>query len=83
LGFDEGPSTDGFTAAVTLFVIVLSQNQNFMFVIVLCGQLHKYIRVIFGGFFLFKYVIQHCFLCRPSESTELEDARIEPRTVTN
>jgi hypothetical protein len=30
LGFDEGPSTDGFTAAViTLFVIVLPQNQNF------------------------------------------------------
>jgi hypothetical protein len=35
LGFDEGSSTAGFTAAVMLFVIVLPHNQNFMFVIVL------------------------------------------------
>jgi hypothetical protein len=27
------------------------------------------------------YVIQHCFICRPSESTVSEDAAIEPRTV--
>ncbi len=27
------------------------------------------------------YVIQHCFICRPSDSTVSEDARIEPRTV--
>jgi hypothetical protein len=27
------------------------------------------------------YVIQHCFVCRPSESTLSEDAGIEPRTV--
>jgi hypothetical protein len=34
----------------------------------------------FQGFF-FKYVIQHCFICRPSDSTVSEDAGIEPRTV--
>jgi hypothetical protein len=27
------------------------------------------------------YVIQHCFICRPSDSTVSEDAGIEPRTV--
>jgi hypothetical protein len=26
------------------------------------------------------YVIQHCFICRPSDSTVWEDAGIEPRT---
>jgi hypothetical protein len=29
----------------------------------------------------FMYDIQHCFICRPSDSTESEDAGIEPRTV--
>jgi hypothetical protein len=29
----------------------------------------------------FKYVIQHCFICRPSDSTVSEDAGIEPGTV--
>ncbi len=28
------------------------------------------------------YYFQHCFICRPSESSVSEDARIEPRTVT-
>ncbi len=28
------------------------------------------------------YVIQHCFICRTSDSTVSEDAGIEPRTVT-
>jgi hypothetical protein len=27
------------------------------------------------------YVIQHCFICLPSDSTVLEDVGIEPRTV--
>jgi hypothetical protein len=31
--------------------------------------------------FLFKYVIQHCCICRPTDSTVSEDAGIEPRTV--
>jgi hypothetical protein len=34
------------------------------------------------GFFLFfPYYIQHCFFCRPSDSTVPTDAGIEPRTV--
>jgi hypothetical protein len=32
-------------------------------------------------FTFFIYVIQHCFICRPSESTGSEDAGSEPRTV--
>ncbi len=32
-------------------------------------------------FSLFMYGIQHCFICRPSDSTVSEDAGIEPRTV--
>jgi hypothetical protein len=35
----------------------------------------------FFGFFLFLNDIQHCFICRPSDSTVSEDAGIEPRTV--
>jgi hypothetical protein len=31
--------------------------------------------------FLFMYHNQHCFICRPSDSTVSEDAGIEPRTV--
>ncbi len=27
------------------------------------------------------YCIQHCFICRPSDSTVSEDAGIEPRTI--
>jgi hypothetical protein len=34
--------------------------------------------------FLFSmYCIQHCFICRPSDSTVSEDAGIEPRNVAN
>ncbi len=33
------------------------------------------------GIFLCMYFIQHCFICRPSDSTVSEDAGIEPRTV--
>jgi hypothetical protein len=29
----------------------------------------------------FLYFLQHCFICRPSDSTVSEDARIEPGTV--
>ncbi len=35
---------------------------------------------IFRGDF-FSYFIQHCFICRPSDSTVPMDAGIEPRTV--
>ncbi len=36
-----------------------------------------------GGFFVcfLMYVIQHCFICRPSDLTVSKDAGIEPRTV--
>jgi hypothetical protein len=35
-----------------------------------------------GRFFkVFMYFIQHCFICRPSDSTLSEDAGIEPKTV--
>jgi hypothetical protein len=37
-------------------------------------------RGIFLDLFL-KYYIQHCFICRPLDSTVSEDAGIEPRTV--
>jgi hypothetical protein len=33
------------------------------------------------GFYFFMYDFQHCFICRPSDSTVSEDAGIEPRTV--
>jgi hypothetical protein len=35
----------------------------------------------FFGFFLFMCDIQHCFICRLSDSTVSKDAGIEPRTV--
>jgi hypothetical protein len=34
-----------------------------------------------GTIFFFMYVIQLCFICRPSDSTVSEDVGIEPRTV--
>jgi hypothetical protein len=35
----------------------------------------------FGFFLFYMYDIQHCFICRPSDSTVSEDAGIEPKTV--
>ncbi len=35
----------------------------------------------FRIFCFFSYYIQHCFICRPSDSTVPTDAGIEPRTV--
>jgi hypothetical protein len=35
----------------------------------------------FGLFFLCMYFSQHCFICRPSDTTVSEDPGIEPRTV--
>jgi len=35
----------------------------------------------FGVFVYFMYSIQHCFICRPSDSTVLADAGFEPRAV--
>ncbi len=42
-----------------------------------------FFKYIFWGIFWFfcSYNIQHCFVCRPSDSTVPTDAEIEPRTV--
>jgi hypothetical protein len=48
-------------------------------------NLHPYLETIYkqdGFFFFFMCVIQHCFICRPSDSTVSEDAAFEPRTVS-
>jgi hypothetical protein len=34
-----------------------------------------------GGNGNFQYFLQHCFICRPSDSIVSEDAGIEPRKV--
>jgi hypothetical protein len=39
----------------------------------------KYGRIFY--FIFSSYYIQHCFICRPSDSTVPTDAGIEPRTV--
>ncbi len=51
-----------------------------LWVLVTQAILRAHGRVVFG-FFLFMYVIQYCFICRPSNSTMSENAGIEPRTV--
>ncbi len=38
-------------------------------------------RGIFLDLIFFMYIIQHCFICHPSDSTLLEDAGIKPRAV--
>ena len=41
-----------------------------------------FLNIFLGDFFSFvQYIIQHCFICRPSDSTVPTDAGIEPRTV--
>jgi hypothetical protein len=40
----------------------------------------SFFKNIFWGIFS-AYDIQHCFICRPSDSTVPTDAGIEPRTV--
>jgi hypothetical protein len=40
-----------------------------------------FIYIFFKGGIFGVYDIQHCFICRPSDSTVSEDAAIEPRTV--
>ncbi len=41
-----------------------------------------FLKYFLGDFcFLFSHFIQHCFICRPSDSTVPTDAGIEPRTV--
>jgi len=40
-----------------------------------------FLKIFFWGIFIFfcSYNIQHCFICRPSDSTVPTDAGIEPR----
>ncbi len=46
------------------------------------GWISFFLNIFWGDFFyLFPYNIQHCFICRPSDSTVPTDAGIEPRTV--
>jgi len=37
----------------------------------------------FFGFLLFMYIIQHCFMCRPSDSTLSEGAEIKTQHCCN
>ncbi len=32
-------------------------------------MLDCFLKIFFGGFYIFSYYIQHCFICRPSDST--------------
>ncbi len=51
---------------------IIQQHHNYFITII-------FFKLFFGGIFLFH--ILHCFICRPSDSTVLTDAGIEPRTV--
>ncbi len=43
---------------------------------------HQKVTYIKNDYFVFfMFFIQHCFICRPSDSTVSEDAGIGPRTV--
>jgi hypothetical protein len=39
------------------------------------------VHVVQISYLFFSYYIQHCFICRPSDSTVPKDAGIEPRSV--
>ncbi len=52
-----------------------------MVIKLLGGWLHSLFPNIFLGDPFVHYNIQHCFICRPSDSTVPTDAGIEPRTV--
>jgi hypothetical protein len=46
------------------------------------GRREIFKKYFLGRFFLFfSYHIQHCFICRPSDSTVPPDAGIKSRTV--
>jgi hypothetical protein len=58
-------------------------SSNFAFV--QCTALNDakqfFLNIFLGDIFFFSYCIQHCFICRPSDSTVPTNAGIEPRTV--
>jgi hypothetical protein len=70
-----------FPAHVFVFVVLLRLSRNFM------KNIHRFLHqnIFTGGFwdfFLFlKYDIQHCFICRSSDSIVSEDAEIEPKKL--
>jgi hypothetical protein len=47
------------------------------------GSGYFFFQIFFGGIFNFFFFVytQHCFICRPSDSSVPTDAGIEPRTV--
>ncbi len=59
-----------------------------MKILLICKSIHEagskdFLKGDFLSFFLFyvPYVIQHCFICRPLDSTVSEEAGNEPRTI--
>jgi hypothetical protein len=48
---------------------------------ILPPKFYIFVKGRFLDFFLFNYVVQHCFICRPSDSSVSEDARIKSKTV--
>jgi hypothetical protein len=52
-------------------------------IILLITLKQPYIKLepFFGLFVFLMYIIRHCFVCHPSDSTVWEDAGIEPRDV--
>ncbi len=60
--------------AICLIGTFASQPSNEIFIIFLQGD-------FYWIFYVCRYFIQHCFICRPSDSTLSENAGIEPRTV--
>ena len=80
--FRELTSTCTPLKKICMKAFVLSEKKSFIqrWVFVTQAILRAHGRVVFG-FFLFVYNSQHCFICRPSNSTMSENAGIEPRTV--
>jgi hypothetical protein len=52
----------------------------FMVSRVVCNY-YCFFYILGGDFYFFSYYIQHCFICRPPDSTVPTDAGIELRTV--
>jgi hypothetical protein len=59
-----------FLSDVKYFLKVVANDADFIFL----GD-------FFYFFFVLKYTIQHCFICRPSDFNVPTDAGIESRTV--
>ena len=62
------------------FTVLFFQHCVQVFLFLINTPSHKYFSFR-GIFWIFKYFIQHCFICRPSDSTVPVNAGSEPRTV--